>query len=334
MTFRATSISVLAALAVSAGGALAQSGSASFCESGYSTSDADSDGVIDRDELGKATEVAFSELDANGDGMVSQDEYLECRTGWMPNSAIEDTLSREDVTVLDGNQDGRIDQGEFMGRADQEYSARWSETGTDKEVRDADFAPVTPEDEGGVGDTQAEASGGSQGGAPAATQGDAQTAEAAKATGDSAGKGAQQGLILRRIIFLPTGDGRGPGDMSRDEVAQRSAQKFLLLDTDSNKAIEPDEGAEADDMSMEEKNNIVRAILHQNFNQEFDRIDADKSGDVSREEYAADAEGRWQAAKERAMSGNAQASGDAQSSGSAQSDTGAPVVYFHYPHPM
>lgn len=330
MTFRTTSISMIAALAVTGGTALAQSGgNQSFCEAGYVAADGDSDGMVNQDELAKATELEFSDLDANGDGMISQDEYMDCRTGWMPDPATEDTLSQEEVTVLDRNKDGKVDQGEYMDAANQEYMARWSETGTGKEVRDADMAPATPENEGGVGgDAQTEAASNPEGGNQSDTQSNAQSgntqsdtqasasgtsAESDKATGSQGEGGQPQGLILRRIIFVPAGDARSPGDMSHGEIAKRSAQKFLLLDTDGNKVIAPEDSAEA---------KAANAILNQTINQQFSRADADKSGDISREEYAADAQARWEQARSRAESQ------------SAQNEAGAPVVYFHYPHPM
>jgi Ca2+-binding EF-hand superfamily protein len=337
MTFRTTSISMIAALAVTGGTALAQSGgNQSFCEAGYVAVDGDSDGMVNQDELAKATELEFSDLDANGDGMISQDEYMDCRTGWLPDPATEEALSEEDVTVLDQNKDGEVDQGEYMEAADQQYMARWSETGTGKEVRDADFAPATPKGEGGVGgDAQTDAASNPEGGNPSdmeaaasksaesgiqnKTENNVQdaasgnSAEGYKATGNQGEGGQPQGLFLRRIIFVPAGDARGPGDMSHDEIAKRSAQKFLLLDTDGNKVIAPEDSAEA---------KAANAIVNQTINQQFNRADADRSGDISREEYAADAQARWEEARSRAESQN------------AQSDAGAPVVYFHYPHPM
>lgn len=280
-----TSVSIIAALAASGGAAFAQSNeSDSFCDAGYVSADTNSDGVIDKEELEKVTEAEFSSLDANNDGTVTMAEYSDCRGSWTQLASNTKTMTDADLSVLDTNKDGTIDQSEYMDKADQEYMARWGTTGTDKEVRDAEFAPATPEGEAGD---------------------DAQDASATDAQ-------AEPYLILRRMVFIPDDSKRTIGDMSRDEVAHRSAQMFLLLDTDRNKLIDPEEqkGESAQQASMDDM-----------LSEDFKRADTDQSGDLSREEYAAETQARWEKAQEREGAENA-------------SDVGAPVVYYRYPHPM
>lgn len=320
-----TSVSMIAALAVSGGATLAQSdGGETFCDTGYVRADTNSDGVIDKDELAKVTEAEFSSLDANDDGTVTMAEYSDCRgDAWTQLASNTKMMSDADVSAMDTNKDGQIDQSEYMDKADQEYTARWSETGTEREVRDAEFAPASGTDgagkdvgsevEGGMATDQADDEQAAASDQSSGQKTDEQAAASDQATDAQAGADmqAEPKMILRRIIFIPDNSPRTIHDMGRDEVAHRAAHMFLLLDTDRNKVIDPQE---------QKGESAAQADMEGMLNEQFQRADADKSGDLSREEYAADMEARWQRAQERQQNANP--------------DVGAPVVYYRYPHPM
>ncbi len=307
MNLHMTRVSVIALVALTGGAALAQSDNGqTFCDTGYMNADANSDGVIDRQELQQVTEAEFSELDANEDGNISRSEYSDCLKSWTQRASNSEPMTDEDFSAMDSNQDGSIDQDEYMQAADRAYAARWGEPGAGKQVRDADVVPATPDNQGGVGDAQDATDGESQSGAASEddttdTQaGDDQSdtsggdqASASDSATDEAASDTQQGqpqLILRRIILVPADDMRSPDDMGRDEIAHRAALRFLLLDANRDRRIDPEEqqGGGADQASLEDQ-----------ANEQFDRADTDKSGDLSRDEYAADMEARWQQAQSR-----------------------------------
>lgn len=291
MTPRKTSISFAAVLAVLGTAAVAQdAGQASFCEQGYARADANADGVVGPDELSAVTDAEFSELDADGDGSVSAAEYAECRAGWMqdlPDTGSERTEER--MAELDTNADGRLDRNEFMGTVDQDqYFARWGRMPFTESVRDE----------------------------RGATANQGQSAEArtdAATTGERTGEDDAAGTIreMRHVIRGP--QGASLNEMSQDDMAARTAQMFLILDANNDSVVDRPEWVRIR-LGGEHLTDSLAAA--------FGRADADGSGDLSPEEYAADRERQWNRGREQAAeAGN-------------QSDVGAPVVYFRYPHPM
>jgi hypothetical protein len=121
---------------------------------------------------------------------------------------------------------------------------------------------------------------------------------------------------LGRYVFIALdGADRAPSDMTRDEVAARSAQMFRNLDTNADEMIDASEWEQQDAMQRD---------LSSQINIQFSRMDSDRSGAVSEEEYTAARMEDVEAAREAALA-NAEGSG-------TDADGGAdvPVVYYRY----
>lgn len=288
MTFRKLSTNFLATLAVGTGAALAQSGPASYCDEGYTIADTNDDGVVSQEELTTATEKEFGDFDRDGDGAISREEYTECRGAWSVDAATDTQGSGEFMKQFDTDADGRVEQAEYAETVETDYYARWADIrGT--QPRDT----VLQQEE-----TATDASGAGEG---------ATSAEDEKMM-----------TVLRRIVFVPAGATPDFGEMGREEMAARAALRFILLDTNRDRAITEEDWENASTM----KNDMSEVL-----NTEFDAVDADRSGGISREEYSASRQARWDQARQ-----DAQAS--AESGDGSESDVGAPVVYYHYPQPM
>lgn len=249
---------------------------ASYCDEGYKVADTNNDNMISQDELQAARDAEFEDMDLNGDGTVSRQEYSDCMGAWAANSAVE-PADEDDLAEFDADGDGTVTVQEFMG-------------GTEK------AAAMQP-----TGDTTQQTS----------------------ASTDTSGTEAQGGnavepiAVLRRIIIVPQAyDDDRVRSMSQDEMAARSAQRFVTTDADGDLKISREEWI---DMGKDHINKVTTVL-----NREFDNVDKDKSGDVSRMEYYEHGLDQWNRAQLSAKD-KATMQGD---------ETGAPVIYFRFPSTM
>lgn len=285
MTLGKTTLSFAAVAAILGHAATAQdAGTPAFCQQGYVVADTNDDGMIDAGELSAAIATEFESLDANDDGTVTAEEFAECRSAPVEASAAGAYRTEENMAQFDLNQDQRLDLDEFMGTVgEQEYVARWGRMPFAESVRDE----------------------------RGATAGMGQSAEAddESGTADRTGEAAVQ-----HILIVPGMDATA---MSADERAARTAQLFVMLDADQDRAIDMPEWVS----QRVEAQNLLRGIAGN-----FERIDTDDSGDISPAEYAAYRDRRWNWARTQAEW--------ALDDDTDMSEVGAPVVYYRYPHPM
>ena len=238
----------------------------------------------------------FLNADANADDLISMDEA----------AAAGDAI----FAAMDQNGDGMVSQTEY------------------KDCRGAWMATVSAPDAGTVEDLAAldgdgdgamtldEYSGASMEAWEGATQPTgAQSTSAGAPSADAADAqgGSDPVVLFRRFIVIPGDSDRGPADMTREEAANRSAQRFMMMDRNRDDRIDAQEWAQ-----QETLNDDLSDII----NMQFEEADADASGGLTPEEMRAAAERRGEQAMARA-----EAAGEG-------SDVGAPVVYFVFPHPM
>ena len=275
--FKTLTTTMIAGLAMgTAGGAFAQSGNAAgadYCAQGFLNADANADDMISMDEATAAGDAIFAAMDRDGDGMVSQTDYGDCRGAWMTNVSAPEAGSTDDLAALDGDGDGAMTLDEYSGATLEAWEVATRPTGAQSTAADA-------------------------------TSGDA----SAEAQEDS-----DPVILFRRLIVIPRDSDRSPGDMSREEAANRSAQRFMMMDRNRDDRIDAQEWAQ-----QETLNDDLADII----NMQFDEADADASGGLTQEEMRRAAERRGEEAMARA-----EAAGEG-------SDVGAPVVYFVFPHPM
>jgi Ca2+-binding EF-hand superfamily protein len=212
-------------------------------------------------------------MDQDGDGMVSQAEYKDCRGAWMANVSAPEAGGTDDLAALDGDGDGAMTLDEYSGATMEAWEGATRPTGAQSTAADA-------------------------------TSGDA-SAEAQEESDPV--------ILFRRLIVIPADSDRNPGDMSREEAANRSAQRFMMMDRNRDDRIDAQEWAQ-----QETLNDDLEDII----NMQFEEADADASGELTQEEMRRAAERRGEEAMARA-----EAAGEG-------SDVGAPVVYFVFPHPM
>jgi Ca2+-binding EF-hand superfamily protein len=292
MTPKLLSTTVIAGVAL-AGAALAQNGPERLCTRGFLEADVNADDAISMEESSAAAQVEFSTIDTNGDGMISQEEYLKCAGKWAESAASAsvaasnaEALERTEMTDIEYTYVDR----DGDGTVTQEEFMTWMEN-THRAATD----PANVE--------TASASGSEAVGSEAAENGSSGTMDMDR----------DPALVLRRIVLIPFAPDDDPSAMNRDEMSARAAQQFIYRDTNADRQLSPDEWSGTPDGT-----DHVSAVL----SQRFDRMDADSSGDVTREEFIAEARRTLEGAQARAgQTGCDEA-------------VGPPVVYYRYPHPM
>ena len=118
-----------------------------------------------------------------------------------------------------------------------------------------------------------------------------------------------------RVIFVPESmTAPDPTEISREDHAARAGLLFLALDQDK-----------ADVMTREEfmAETPPMVDISKTLNREFDKMDTDKSGDLTQTELIQANQKRADRAQQRA-----------EEAGAETSDDGAPVVYYRYPEKM
>jgi Ca2+-binding EF-hand superfamily protein len=238
----------------------------------------------------------FLNADANADDMISTDEA----------TAAGDAI----FAAMDQNGDGMVSQVEYKDcrsawMANVSAPEAWSEDDLAALDGDGDGALTLDEYSGA---TMEAWEGAMQPSGAQNTAADSGSADATSGDGE-----ASPSIIFRRFILVPAGDDRSPADMTREEAANRSAQRFMTLDRDRDDRIDAEEWAEQETLDQD---------LSDVINMQFDEADADASGGLTQEEMRAAAQRRGEDAMARA-----------EQSGEG-SDVGAPVVYFVYPHPL
>ncbi|MCV2868859.1 EF-hand domain-containing protein [Defluviimonas sp. WL0002] len=137
---------------------------------------------------------------------------------------------------------------------------------------------------------------------------------AANAAHRQAAEGVGDGImILRRFILVPSGvSDEDMGMMTESQVAASAAGKFRTLDADSNREITKDEIDKAGWDNMNAWLNL-----------DFDEMDSDGDGAISRSEYDHYANRRWDSSMTAAESAE----------GTAQDGSGSdrvPTIYYYY----
>ena len=239
-------------------------------------------------------QAGYAVADTDGDGYISENEL----------TAVRDAQFAD----LDADGDGAVTKEEFAN-----CMTAWAPEEASDPADEQDLAEF---DEDGDGSLSAdEFMGGMQ--ETAGMQIEPGSVQSTSATSDTASEGQNgdgQILLLRRLILVPSDyDDARMQEMSAEELAARSGYTFETTDADGNAAISVEE--------WKDRYNTVRA--QQVLDREFDSLDADASGDVSRLEYYSAGLKKWE-----------QAQLTAEDKGMEENETGAPVVYFYYPSPM
>jgi hypothetical protein len=113
-------VPMMLTVALAAGTALAQGGpSQGGCGRGMFTAiDANSDGMVSREEFLTHVESVFAVMDQKGDGKVSKDEFVSLRMGpgggMGPRAAGRQAVKASRFEAIDTNHDGTIDKTELM----------------------------------------------------------------------------------------------------------------------------------------------------------------------------------------------------------------------------
>ena len=108
-------------------------------------------------------------------------------------------------------------------------------------------------------------------------------------------------MVLRQIVLVPMAPDADPAEMSREEMAARAAQQFIYRDTDANQRLDRQEWS-----GEPEGTDHVLTIL----SKRFGVMDADRSGDVSQDEFVAEAMRTYKSAQARAAEAGEDAAAD------------------------
>jgi Ca2+-binding EF-hand superfamily protein len=132
--------------------------------------------------------------------------------------------------------------------------------------------------------------------------------------------GPQDFLVLQRYVFLTPNDAQNElklDSITEDEAAGRSAATFNQLDQDGTGSINPSEWAEKSPEAGMNKEVAVRR---------FSALDADSSGDITREEFLNGFAGRLEESETHAEDSEQQAAASDEPSG----QKGAPVYLYRF----
>jgi Ca2+-binding EF-hand superfamily protein len=238
----------------------------------------------------------FLSADANADDMISMDEA----------TAAGDAI----FAAMDRNGDGMVSQTEY-----KDCRGAWMANVSTPGAGSADDLAALGGDDGAMtGDEYAAAAmealeGAGQPSGAQSTAADARSGDAEAATQEE----SAPVVLFRRMIVMPAESDRSPADMTREEVANRASQRFMMMDRNRDDRIDAEEWAQ-----QETLNDDLEDII----NMQFEEADADASGGLTREEMRAAARRRGEGAMARA------------SEAGEGSDVGAPVIYFVFPHPL
>lgn len=269
----------------------------SFCDTGWAMVDTDNDGFVSADEAKSAMNERFKSLDSDGNGEVSQSEFSNCMS--IEGTSASAERNDESFKSADLNQDKGIDRDEFRDSAEQAYNDYYGNAG-----------PASSDDD----------SSSSMGDDKMASDDNASTGDKSAKTTDAASNDGI--LVLRRFVWLTPEESQNPdlfADMSRDEAAARSAQTFYALDENSDGIIDTREWSKRSPKSGMDEDWA---------NANFDKLDKDSTGSISRDEYR-----QAQANMLDTMttaSTNADDGSEDQASSSASNDKGIPVYIYRF----
>lgn len=94
----------------------------------FASIDANSDGVLTRDEMRSNAEAVFAAMDADDDGKLTHDEYMSVRMGPRlgGNPARMEARQKEKAArfwKMDTNGDGKVDRAEFLKGAEARFAS-------------------------------------------------------------------------------------------------------------------------------------------------------------------------------------------------------------------
>lgn len=313
-----TRLSTMTAIAcLAAGGALAQdAGSVTanpVCQSAFSPGDTDADGMITPEEATAIAAGAYEALDANSDGSIDREELGACIDtvrNSLPLAPDSGAFARYDVdgsgmieqdeaaAIVDENwgEGGLSDPAAASGfvnlgmteTADDSGDAATADAGTGNADAAADTADAGSTDAG-----TASAEGSTETTADAGAANEPATDDAAIATANAAPEsisGAEEALPEFDDAEMNEADALKA--ITYEEFAARTGQAYWLLDTDRDHAISEAEFlARAEDLAQSIESELDKT---------FGSLDADASGDISRDEYMSAADARMGLATERA----------------------------------
>lgn len=269
-----------------------------------------------------STTVLCGSLIIAGSAVAQSTTSSYCNEGYKPADTDGDNvISEEELTMvrdaefddMDADDDGIVSREEYSNCMDAWAANSVTEAADEQDLAefDADGDGQISIDEFMAGIDETAAMQPEEG----STQ---QTAASGDATENAEGGNASEPVtILRRVVIVPrTYDDSRLRSMSRDELAARSAQRFVTTDADGDRQISQEEWLNAAQDNMVK----IKTVL----DREFETFDTDGSGDVSRLEYYTHGLERWK-----------QAQLTAEDKGTMQPEgPGAPIVYFRYPSTM
>lgn len=280
------STTLLAGLGLSTAAFAQQDG---YCSVGFLLADTDGDDAISLQEAGEASGMEYAELDANGDQMITQEEYLACAPVWAAMASTNESSPAAEMNEA------------FLERT---------------EMADIEFTFVDSDDDGTI--TQDEFMSWMERTLDSASEPQNVQSTSASGSDDSATAEDEASetdplLLLRRIVLFPIAPDADPMEMSREEMAARASQQFMYRDSNADQQLDRDEW-----MGSPEGPDQVTEAMSKRFN----TMDADKSGDVSKDEFADESMRSY-----KAMQAQQEASG-------GDSTADMPVVLYRYPHPF
>jgi Ca2+-binding EF-hand superfamily protein len=89
------------------------------CNAGFYEADMNADDTITQEELEQAARASFEMIDADQSGEVTAEEYEECGNRTAGTRAMPSDRSEDNFAEYDTNEDGGIDQQEFMTAASE-----------------------------------------------------------------------------------------------------------------------------------------------------------------------------------------------------------------------
>lgn len=229
--------------------------------------------------------------------------------------------------MVDGSGDGFVSRGEASSAIDAEFDQiDADDNGEITKTEYVDCKTRTGEQQAATADRNEESFSEAD-----ADQNDALTREefresarqAFEESQSAAGTGDDAFLVLRRYVWLTPEEGQDAAavqDMSEEEVAARSVRTFNALDTNDDDIIDTREWA---------KQSPVSGPSEEQASLDFDKIDADATNSISKEEYQQARQDLLDPTTTASTNESAGTS-DGQQASQASEEAGVPVFLYHF----